>query len=178
MGCSCKKKSADINRLAESTYSTDEWGPSFWKLLHLISMKIGTSNNAVILADEVRLFDQLILVLQKTLPCKECQQDYTTYYNQVKPPSLNNLSAENVRLTIKQWLLALHNAVNTRLGKDITITTIEEYDNYYKDVTMQPCDNNMLTDSLKASLLVRYVMPDGYRKFVSIVTQIRLKLGI
>jgi hypothetical protein len=178
MTCSCKKKSADVRRLAESTYSTDEWGPSFWKLLHLISMRIGSTTNAVLLADEIRLFEQLLIVLQKTLPCKDCQEHYTAYYNQVKPPALNNLSAENVRTTVKQWLLTLHNAVNVRLEKPVTITTIEEYDNYYKDVTMQPCDNNMITDSLKAALLVRYIMPDGYRKFISIVTQLRLKLGI
>jgi hypothetical protein len=73
---------------------TKFWGPSGWKMLHLITFERGS------LAKKKKLFT----VLGEVLPCKYCRQS-TREYIREEPPQ-NNLAL---------WLYNLHKKVNQKL---------------------------------------------------------------
>jgi len=73
---------------------TKFWGPSGWKLLHLITFERGS------LQKKKKLFS----VLGQVLPCKYCRQS-TSEYIRDEPPQ-NNLAL---------WLYNLHKKVNHKL---------------------------------------------------------------
>ena len=74
------------------------WGPSGWRLLHLIA----TSPYAA----KSRKFWQ---VLPFVLPCKFCRASLTTYYEQHPIPTQTN--------EFEEWLYTIHNCVNDKLRK-------------------------------------------------------------
>jgi hypothetical protein len=73
---------------------TRYWGPSGWKLLHLI-------------AAARRPVKQFWQVLPYILPCKFCRASLTTYYEALPIPSNPNEYPE--------WLWKIHNQVNDKL---------------------------------------------------------------
>lgn len=84
------------------------WGPSGWKLLHLISFDYAYSpKNAIIYA---KFFDTIPYII----PCKFCRSSLTDYYEQ--HPYLSN-GYINPLLDMKKWLYIIHNCVNHKLRK-------------------------------------------------------------
>lgn len=73
---------------------TRYWGPSGWKLLHLI-------------AAARRPVKQFWQVLPYILPCKFCRASLTTYYEALPIPNDPN--------EYPQWLWKIHNQVNDKL---------------------------------------------------------------
>ena len=81
---------------------TRYWGPSGWRLLHLISFAEPRNPEAV-----CAFFN----VLPFVLPCKFCRQSLSTYY-EADPPEC---AVREGRLG--RWLWRIHNAVNAKLRK-------------------------------------------------------------
>jgi hypothetical protein len=80
---------------------TKYWGPSGWRLLHLITFTYEPKNTAV--AD-------LFRCLPFVLPCKFCRSSLHQYMeDQPLEPALK--SAE----TLSRWLFKIHNMVNAKL---------------------------------------------------------------
>ena len=83
------------------------WGPSGWKMLHLIAHTYTyTAENAVLYA---AFFETLPYIL----PCKFCRASLTDYYRQ-HPFALGN-SFMNPLLDLPRWMYTIHNCVNDKL---------------------------------------------------------------
>jgi hypothetical protein len=84
------------------------WGPSGWKMLHLITFEYTSSScNDVIYA---KFFDTLPYIL----PCKFCRASLTDYYRKYPFKSQDSLIKG---LDLKKWLYDIHNLVNDKLRK-------------------------------------------------------------
>lgn len=83
------------------------WGPSGWKLLHLITFDYQySSENAILYAG---FFETLPYIL----PCKFCRSSLTDYYRK-HPFSLSN-GWMHPSLDLKHWMFLIHNCVNQKL---------------------------------------------------------------
>jgi len=89
------------------------WGPSGWKLLHLVSFNYTyTPENAV-------LYSTFFETIPYILPCKYCRTSLTDYYREhpfqvTKDYHFANASM-NPMLDVKRWLYTIHNCVNDKL---------------------------------------------------------------
>lgn len=104
---------------------TRYWGPSGWKLLHLIASQDRRSSPA------------FWRVLPFVLPCKFCRTSLTTYYKELPIPSTSN------HTEMQEWLWAIHNKVNEKLRKQgQTVDAdppFESVEALYKQQLEQPC---------------------------------------
>jgi hypothetical protein len=78
------------------------WGPSGWKLLHLISL--------------VKLNDfhaPFLETIPYILPCKFCRASLTDYYR--KHPYEMEKGRINPKLNMEKWMFTIHNCVNDKL---------------------------------------------------------------
>ena len=80
------------------------WGPSGWKLLHLISFEYSTES-----AWSMANFLETIPYI---LPCKFCRASLTDYYRQ-HPYRLHGRM--DPKLDLKKWMFTIHNCVNGKL---------------------------------------------------------------
>lgn len=87
------------------------WGPSGWKLLHLITFTYEyTTEHAIQFA---RFFETIPFIL----PCKFCRASLTEYYEQ-HPYTIQNSTKSHVMnptLDLKKWMFRIHNCVNNKL---------------------------------------------------------------
>lgn len=102
---------------------TRYWGPSGWKLLHLMAAQPTKPEHAV-------FWD----VLPFVLPCKFCRASLTKYYRKHKRPTQG---------TLANWLWKIHNEVNAKLrdqgqtvAPDPPFKAVEEL---YETQLNQPC---------------------------------------
>jgi len=91
------------------------WGPHLWMILHSAAEKIGVHQHKRLPQEETRVWTNLFTSLRYSLPCPLCKKHYTVYHSSNPIQSFS-------RDFIRNWLYNLHNEVNTRLGKDNTIT--------------------------------------------------------
>ena len=82
------------------------WGPSGWRLLHLISFAAPTLNK--------QHFKTFFETLPYVLPCKFCRASLTEYYASDPIPTNPNDAPE--------WLYRIHNRVNGKLREQKLIT--------------------------------------------------------
>jgi hypothetical protein len=83
------------------------WGPSGWKLLHLITFDYDySSENAILYA---AFFETLPYIL----PCKFCRSSLTDYYR-IHPFSISN-GWISPSFDLKRWMFLIHNCVNHKL---------------------------------------------------------------
>lgn len=78
------------------------WGPSGWRLLHLISFSYEPSRKKDV--------EEFFTMLPYVLPCKFCRASLSEYYE--KEPLAPALSS---RATLSRWLWKIHNLVNGKL---------------------------------------------------------------
>jgi hypothetical protein len=79
------------------------WGPSGWKMLHLITFQYDPNKQK----SKMRLF---LKTLPFVLPCKYCRASLTDYYE--KHPFEEHLTS---REKLIKWLYIIHNEVNEKL---------------------------------------------------------------
>jgi len=140
------------------------WGPSGWRLLHLITFTYEPSAKAKACVKE------MFTMLPYVLPCKFCRQSLSEYYeaDPVEPALAN-------RRTLTRWLWRIHNAVNAKLmaqrvgsvGKDSSNPSFASVEKVYKERIAAGCtktdfegwdflfsiaENHPLTQSAKNSL--------------------------
>jgi hypothetical protein len=84
------------------------WGPSGWKVLHLITFHYNYSR-----ADAIT-YCQFFETLPYILPCKFCRASLTDYYRKL-PFKKDNRFDEN--LDMRKWMYDIHNCVNDKLRK-------------------------------------------------------------
>lgn len=103
------------------------WGPSGWRLLHLI-----TWNAHTLQQDKLMKFLRLLVYV---LPCKYCRASLTDYYTSDPIPS-------NPR-DAPQWMYRIHNCVNNKLRDQKLLDTQnpswEEVKRRYDSINKAPC---------------------------------------
>ena len=98
---------------------TRYWGPSGWKLLHLV-------------AADKKVHPAFWSVLPYVLPCKFCRTSLSEYYEK-KPLNQSDL---------QKWLWTIHNMVNAKLrkqGQIIEDPPFSSIENYYSKQLQMPC---------------------------------------
>ena len=103
------------------------WGPSGWKLLHLIAAEPG----------DAAVYEWFAL-LPFVLPCKYCRASLQEYYEK-KPLSLELVRSAN----FGHWLYEIHNMVNAKLRDQGLLNTSDpswiSIKNYYKSLRASLC---------------------------------------
>lgn len=95
-----------------------EWGPLFWRLLHGIAERVGTTSIALYQADERRALAGLFKSLAKTIPCPSCSDHYESYLREHPvEKNLKELPYASLQEYVKRWFWELHNWVNESYGK-------------------------------------------------------------
>lgn len=94
--------------------SKSKWGPLFWQLGHLVSFAYAESNPSKEQQEQTARFYES---LASVLPCEECKSDYGQLLQQ--DPVRRHLKD---RETLSRWFYDIHNRVNQKLGKPITLT--------------------------------------------------------
>lgn len=91
---------------------TRYWGPSGWKLLHLIAFDYEYSAASAI------TYANFFETIPYILPCKFCRSSLTDYYklHPYTPSSLSN-GYMDPKLDLKRWMYTIHNCVNNKLRK-------------------------------------------------------------
>jgi hypothetical protein len=107
---------------------TKFWGPSGWRMLHLIA----TGPNA---AKNIQFWDMIPFVL----PCKFCRASLTEYYEQLPVPTK--------QADFPEWLYKIHNLVNKKLrdqGQTIPPDpTFNAVHTRYTELLSQGCTKTM-----------------------------------
>jgi len=85
------------------------WGPSGWKLLHLICEDYRYS------AENAVRYAEFFETIPYILPCKFCRASLTDYYR-LHPYQLAN-SHMSPTLDLSKWIYTVHNCVNDKLRK-------------------------------------------------------------
>ena len=80
------------------------WGPSGWKLLHIITF----AYNPKYAISYAQFFESLPYIL----PCKFCRSSLIDYYRQYPYKTYVNITPN---LDVKKWMYNIHNCVNDKL---------------------------------------------------------------
>ena len=96
------------------------WGPSFWFVLHTVSLNYPEQPTYV----EKRTHHDFYRFVQHILPCEACRRHYKELF--ATYPIEPFLTSKQSLVT---WVVMIHNQVNKRLGKSL-ITTHEVLANY------------------------------------------------
>lgn len=92
------------------------WGPSGWKLLHLISL-----DDSCALEERAWGIARFLETIPYILPCKYCRASLSDYYRQ-HPYQIGGFTANgkgqlDPRLDLPKWMYTIHNCVNDKLRK-------------------------------------------------------------
>jgi hypothetical protein len=118
MPCACKKDIPDYP-------GTEEWGPLFWKLLHGLAEKVGTSRDV---AEEMREWKRLFALTADVLPCDVCKKHYKEVLVQHPVLGILKMDGPTASTFIRTWLWTLHNEINVENGKpELPFTDLSLY---------------------------------------------------
>ena len=121
------------------------WGPSAWRLLHLISFSDNRSKSVY----------TLIKLLPLILPCKYCRESLTEIYKELP-------LRESYLHNIDEWMYKIHNKVNNKLRKQGLLKTpnptFAEVKEMYEPWLINPPEHILGFDFFKS---VAYIMTNS-----------------
>ena len=94
-----------------------EWGPILWRIIHGLADKYGRLMYPLFAKEQELAWPKLIEQTKYILPCKECREHYTTYYNKNNPLILKTLMPEQQALWVQNYFFNLHNEINIANNK-------------------------------------------------------------
>ena len=101
---------------------TSVWGPSFWHVLHTISVNYPVNPSC----DDKQHYKTFITSLKYVLPCKYCRDNLE---KNLKKTPLNTSALKN-REHFSKWMYKLHETVNQSLGKKSALKFRDVQDRY------------------------------------------------
>ena len=113
-----------ITSTSNGGFTPTTWGPGLWKVMHLAALVYPVRPTE---ADR-RATKSFFLSLQFVIPCWGCRQGYIDLLHgklQLTDAALRSRDA------LFRWTVALHNAVNAKLGKS-TSRTAAQWANFYE----------------------------------------------
>ena len=179
MGCGCGKKPGVAAPVLQSDQllSPTEWGPILWKYLHCIAERIGGTGNTIIDTDQANYTETLLTMLPQIIPCTECQAHAVTYLAANPLPTLKGLYGNQLRQVVRQWVFTFHNTVRIIKGQSIMISTVEECQEAYANVTVPKCEYTAFIQSVAAAVRQGWVRIEHWRKWYSNSERIRIITG-
>jgi len=112
------------------------WGKHGWQFLHYVS--VGYPDNPT--SEQKKQYKDFYLNIGNVLPCAKCQKNYYRHL-QENPLTDTILSSKD---NFKNWVIAMHNAVNLENGKDII--SFDKADIIIKNDTCQNDLNDIVND--------------------------------
>lgn len=91
----------------EVSYDTALWGPTLWTILHTLA-EFSDRYDVLIYWSEI-----INDIMRSALPCPECRGHYNAWIATHPLILMDGVTTANLRSTVRQWLLDLHNQVNT-----------------------------------------------------------------
>ena len=101
---------------------TSVWGPSFWHVLHTISVNYPVNPTC----EDKQHYKTFIMSLKHVLPCRYCRDNLDA---NLKKAPLNTDALKN-RENFSKWMYKLHEVVNQSLGKKSNLKFREVQDRY------------------------------------------------
>lgn len=106
----------------EPLNSKKAWGPLFWQLGHLVSFAYPLASPTAQQREQTARFYES---LASVVPCDECKTDYAAILaNDSVRPHLDG------RESLSRWFYNVHNKVNAKLGKPISLSYDEVKQRY------------------------------------------------
>jgi hypothetical protein len=99
------------------------WGPAAWRLIHLAAAAYPENPTKEIR----RQYELFFRALEHVLPCAGCRAGYRQLIDGAVP--LTKAVFAN-RLSLFEWTVQLHNAVNAKLGKEVRPDWMAWYRHY------------------------------------------------
>ena len=122
------------------------WGPSGWKLFHLICTDYTYSTENAI------NYARFLETLPYVLPCKFCRSSLTDYYRQ--HPYQNGKGSIDPTLDLSKWMYTIHNCVNAKLKGQGLYTAVAppfaQVTKKYKQLLQCPLEQQVAWDFLFA----------------------------
>ena len=119
---------------------TSVWGPSFWHVLHTISVNYPINPTC----EDKEHYKTFIMSLKHVLPCKYCRDNLT---KNLKILPLNSEALKN-RENFSKWMYKLHEIVNKYLGKKSGLKFRDVQDRY--EHFRARCSSDIKANSKKA----------------------------
>ena len=115
------------------------WGPSAWKLFHLVAQNYPQKPTD----EDRRNWQEFFISVKNILPCKYCRESFQQFMEE-----LNIVDFLFSRRNLQKWMWLMHNKVNAKLRKQNLLKTLnptfsEVYKKYDKFLTICINDNIM-----------------------------------
>ena len=94
------------------------WGPIFWKLLHTLAERVGSTMIDLYKSEEKLTWINLIKNTEKVLPCVTCREHYNDWLKRNNPNILKTFDSVKMNIWIRNFFWALHQEVNTQNKKE------------------------------------------------------------
>lgn len=94
-------------------FAPEYWGPGMWRVIHMAAATYPVNPTH----QEQQDFYNFFTTLKRVLPCGGCRAEYEKMTT--KGPLKLKPEILKTRTTLFAWTVAIHNAVNQRLGKPI-----------------------------------------------------------
>lgn len=172
--CECGKGYVMTPYLTELT--VEKWGPTVWKLLHVLSSRIGGADETQD-ADAANMMFFMINQLPDVLPCKDCSAHARVYLAEHKFGPRGLVGAQ-LRTHVETWLLEFHNAVRVRKGQPIIVADIGAYHDLWSAQRVLPCDDEALTLFFNYGKMYKIIDLTKFTRWNNQLKRLRLLLGI
>ena len=156
--------------------TVEQWGPTFWKVLHIMTSRLG-SDNEVTDADAANGMFFVVNQLPDVLPCADCARHARTYLSEYKF-NPRGLYGDTLRLYVEDWMLQFHNSVRTRKGQPILVNNVKEYHTLWRPQSMIKCDYDALTLYFNYGKMYKIVDLARFTRWNNQFQRLRLLLGV
>ena len=129
------------------------WGPKAWFFIDTIILSYPNNPNY----EDIKIYKEFILSLEKLLPCEKCRKHFGNFIN--KNPLDESILSSKPNLI--KWILKCHNSVRKIQKKD-AITLDDFYSYYAKENNLQI---NKETSEVKSNVIEKFFLPN----YVSVV---------
>lgn len=138
-----------------------EWGPLLWKIIHVVSTKLGTQTYKLLQIDELNYYNNFTRQIGYVLPCKVCKKHYYDYALKNK----KMIEYYELRDYSIKYYLNLHNEINSEKNK--SQFTKEDFITTYSNIRLSEFNSCIqeLNKLLQSYILRHYISPEVVRDF-------------
>lgn len=182
-GCGCGKKKGPgiaLGGFKEDSLASGEpedWGPQLWFILHYFSIKIGKIPELI--GDYRQGMKMIIDWLPTIIPCTTCQEHCKLYLSANSTEYWATISdMDTLKAAIQTWLIDFHNAVRTRKGQPIIITTLADLATEYDDKTLEECRIKTVADNVLFGIRTGKVKMDQWKRWLKQFNTLKIMLSL
>ena len=141
---------------------TSVWGPSFWHVLHTISVNYPVNPTC----EDKEHYKNFIMSLRYVLPCKYCRDNLL---KNLKKTPLNTDALKN-RENFSKWMYKLHETVNKSLGKTNELKFRDVQDRY--EHFRARCSSDKKANNKKVSNTSKTIQKGGKKQHLGCTNSI------